>query len=536
VRADAVTLSTKAWEGDYRRLLRPDTLAALFGPFGAAAHRQVVLNNVTDRTSAQAVADVAIEAGALDAVVWAEDLWPAVADRLGVPQTWFGAAWAFAVPELVELEVAPTPIVAHLAGDVRLEPAGEPWLSRALDSLPGCIAVAPTSPSRIEWTRPEAGRPVDGWIENWDFSDQCFVARSADLLRPEVVRATHPVTGRYPKPGGALSFEARVGAWLRRSGQVRRIDQRQAYLHPVGAAPEGSAYPGLGGPVPPVQPAPRPGPNYPPVGTVPITALVAARDARPSLGWALASIAWASRIVVVDQDGDDEIARISAAYGAELRRSGHTVTGRAALPALAASIPGWLLIFHADEVMPPRVACALVAAVDLATTRDDVDGIELTRRGYIRGRAAGVDRQLRAVRSEVVTFPWGVEAVRAAPTLTPGARVKRLPDELAILRLRTPDLGALVLRANERTSLEARGTELSSLPSSVRAARAGWREWRRAGLAGLTGGERLQAAGLAAAERWLLAEKVHETVAGGAASVRASYDELAARILRGETI
>ena len=236
-----VTLSTKCWEGDYRIVLDAAVLAEMFAPFGPAARRQVVLNRIEQRADAESRAQALVDAGHLDGFGWAEDVWPALADRLRIPETWFGAGWPFAVPELAELDLATTPAIAHLAGDVRLE-AGPPWLPTALEALADATAVSPVSPSRIELVRPEARGAATGWVDNFDFSDQCFVVRTADLLSPEVVRAAHRANGRDPKPGGALTFEARVGSWLRLTGKRRRIDVQRGYLHPVGGI-EGDSYP-----------------------------------------------------------------------------------------------------------------------------------------------------------------------------------------------------------------------------------------------------------------------------------------------------
>ena len=529
-----VTLSTKCWEGDYRQVLDTAALSEIFGPFGHAGRRQVVLNRIVDRGDADARARRLLESGAIDVFAWADEAWPELARRLQVPETWFGPAWPYAVPELTELALATTPLVAHIAGDVRLE-TGEPWLPRALAVLPQAAAVSPVSPSRIELVRPEARAAVTGWVHNADFSDQCFLARTADLLSPEVVRATHPATGRYPKPGGALTFEARVGAWLRQTGRIRLVDIRRGYRHPVGGQ-EGATYAGLGGPAEHLPDVPPMSGAYPAAGSVEAAGVIVARNAVRTIAWAVASLQWLRQVVVVDQASTDGTADRARAAGALVQPwPVPTVTGRAILGQVAAEIGGWLVLLDGDEMVPPGLANAL--AVEIQTGR--VQGVEAPRRSYLLGRPAPGRHywpafSLRAVRVESAVFPTGLEALRTPLGLRSGASRVRLPadESMAVVHLGRPDLHAWTARANNHTSLEARGTEISSDVSLRRAAKrfatrylreGGWRAGRQGWRVAL----------LEAMQHWLLTEKAWELVDGGATAALAVYDEIAAAVLAG---
>ena len=529
-----VTLSTKCWEGDWRTVLDADTLAEMFAPFGPAARRQVVLNRIEHRADAEAIARSLVNDGHLDAFAWAEDGWPELARRLEIPETWFGAGWPYAVPELAELALATTPVVAHLAGDVRLEP-GPDWLPAALAALDGCAAVSPVSPSRIELVRPEARGAAGGWVDNLDFSDQCFVARPADLLRPEVVRASHPANGRYPKPGGALTFEARVGSWLRATGRRRLIDVRRGYLHPVGGT-EGDSYPGLVGPPEHLAPVPSPGPGYPPTATVPATAIVVARNAARTIGWTVASLSWAKRVLVIDQASDDETAARAAAAGADVQHWPHpTVTGRAVLGRFLPTGDEWVVVVDADEMLTAGAAQAIAAAI-----RDDTaDAIEMLRTSFVFGRRVrsasfGSAWAVRAAKADRLVVPTGLEAVRIPLSVRAGARVQRLANSstTTIVHFGAPDLHAWIAKMNDRTSLEARGTELPGRVTGRRTAkrfvlayaRDGWREGRL--------GWRLTV--LQTLAKWLLTEKAWDLVEGGGVTAQATYDEIAATVLQGD--
>lgn len=530
----AVTLSTKCWEGDYRRLLDAAALDELFAGFGPAARRQVVLNRIDDRAEAQRRAEALVAAGRLDAYAWAEERWPAVADRLQVPTTWFGAAWPYAVPELVELDLATTAVVAHIAGDVRIEP-GPDWLPRAVAELAHAAAVAPVSPSRVELVRPEARGGATGWVDNADFSDQLFVVRRDDLLRPQVVTATHPATGRYPKPGGALTFEARVGAWLRATGGRRRIDVTRGYLHPVGGGAEGGSYAGLAGP-PAELPAPVPPVGYPAAGSVPATGVVVARDAERTVGWSVSSLQWLREVVVVDVASTDRTPAQAAAAGARVRSWPQPVVPpRTVLGAVAAELSGPLVLLDGNEVVPPRLAHELADAV----ADDGVDAVEAPQRTYlfgaaVAGRARWPAYSLRLVPASGARFPWGVEAARSPITLPPSARVRRLPadDAVAVVRLGAADLHDYLRELNDVSALLARGTEVPAPVTWRRTVKRFVRSLARDGgyRAGRAG---LRLAVLDALATWAVNETAWDLVHGGAATAAADYDRLAAAVIGG---
>lgn len=531
-----VTISTKCWEGDYRTVLDAVALGEMFAPFGTVARRQVVLNRVEQRADADERAQTLVDNGHLDAFCWAEDRWPDLARRLQIPETWFGSGWPYAVPELAELDLATTPVLAHLAGDVRLED-GPDWLPSALAALDDAAAVSPVSPSRIELVRPEARNAAGGWVDNYDFSDQCFVARTADLLRPEVMRATHPANGRYPKPGAALTFEARVGSWLRATGRRRLIDVRRGYLHPVGGT-EGDSYPGLKGPPEHLSPVQLAGAGYPPPASVPATAVVVARNAVRTIGWTVASLSWASRVVVVDQASIDATADRAAAAGAEVHRWPHpTVTGRAVLGRFLPADDEWVVVLDADEMLTAGAAQAVATAIG----DDTADAVEIRRATFmfgrrVRGATFGSGWAVRAARAGRLVVPTGLEALRIPLSVRPGTRVQRLADTsaTAVVHFGAPDLHTWIARANDRTSLEARGTELPGHVTGRRTAKRfalayakdGWREgrlgWRLTLLQTLT--------------KWLLTEKAWDLVDGGGVSASARYDEIAATVLQGGTV
>jgi hypothetical protein len=522
------TLSTKCWEGDYRTLLTPETLGALFSPLGEASRRQVVLNRINDRPAAETRAAALVASGHLDAYVWAEDLWAEVAANLGIPVTWFGSAWPYSAPELCELHIAPPGLVLHLAGDVRLA-EGPPWLAdatAALRRMPEVRVVSPLSPSEQETRTTDRRELGPGWVGTQDFSDQCFLLDLNSLDLPALVRSTHPACGRYPRPGGALTFEARVSAWLRRTGTWRATDLARSYLHPVTGA-EGDSY-AVAARTPPVLPPPTAaGSHYPAPKSVPVTGVIIVRNQERSIGAAISSLGWCDRVAVFDQQSEDRTADVARAAGAEVTSTEITGTAdparRAALDAVNAE---WVFLLDGDEMVPGPLAHAVASAV----SRQDVDGVRCPRRNYLFGqwaRGAGwwPDYQLRAFRPAAAVLPDGVHG---SISLLPGRECLTLParDDLAIVHFNYADLSDWLERTNRYTSMQVQGKAFDRNVSVRAALRAfltrlvregGWRLGRR--------GWRLSLLG--ALYTWIYVEKAVEDAAGGATAITAEYDDIA---------
>lgn len=487
----SVTLSTKCWEGDYRQVLSPQGLAELFDPLDAAAPRQVVLNRVVDRSDADARARGLVDAGLLDRYAWAEDLWSEVAAHVGVPVTWFGAAWPYSAPELCELHLAKTELVLHLAGDVRVAP-GELWAPVAASALARwdeVAVVAPLTPSRSELAEPGARRLAAGWTGSQLFSDQCFLARRDELLRREVVTAVHPIAGRYPRPGGALTFEARVGAWMRSTGRWRATDEARDYRHPVTGS-EGDSY-AASGTVPVLLPAPEgPGDEYPPARSADVLGVVVTRDQERTVGNAVRSLAWCREVVVLDGGSEDRTAARASEAGGVVR----TGTARD-----VKSLPGPLVVLDADELVPAGLAHALVDAVHGGY------GLEAPVRVAERGQ------WFRAAGRRLLDPP------------EPGGTVRRA--DVALLRFGSVGLADALARLDRESEARSLGVVL--------ARRAGGRLALKAVLLSLRSGRGWRRGAHEALAEWLWAEKAWEAARGGPTQVQATYDDIARRVLQG---
>jgi hypothetical protein len=79
----------------------------------------------------------------------------------------------------------------------------------------------------------------DGFALGLGFSDQLFLARRSELARPIYLQRCL-ASRRYPMANVALSFEARVDAWMRHHERLRANFLGATYAHPDEI---GGAYP-----------------------------------------------------------------------------------------------------------------------------------------------------------------------------------------------------------------------------------------------------------------------------------------------------
>ena len=526
-----VTASTKCWEGDYRTVLTVSGVDRLLNRTGPVARRQIVVNRVKDRDGAARMANALVSAGTIDEWAWAEDLWPQVAVTLGVPRRWFGPAWPYSVPELCELFLARTPFVLHQAGDVGFD--GEAaWLARAVPVLEGHPEVAVVSVASPSGAEIRDGSPMsNGWSASQTFSDQFFVARPAELLHHDVVTASHPDASRFPKIGGALTFEARVDAWLHTRRRWRWIDTRSRYDHPVDGGVEGGSYSELAEEE--LAPIPVASARYPTQGSVAATGLIMVRNGERFIGAAVRSLSWCGRVVVFDQHSEDRTAEQAAMAGAEVIESPITpVVDPAKRDAVASLSPGWVVLLDADELCPPDLAVRIAEVIETGLA----DGVQMARQNFVFGDwtpfgKGWPDRQVRAFRAEAVAMPGGVHN---PITLVDGARLEVLEATpgLAIVHFNYSGLGDWLDRTNRYTTTQAETLVLDRNVSGRAAIRGfvrsflrdrGWRAGRRG----------LHLALLDALYQWLLVEKWAEEVRGGAVSALARYDEIASRVVSG---
>ena len=119
--------------------------------------------------------------------------------------------------------------------------------------------------------------------------------------------------------------------------------------------------------------------------SVPVTVIFPVKDEEENLADALASVAWADEVIVVDSQSRDRTAEIAGAAGAEVVQFEHVRGGpKKKAWALANLVPRneWLLLLDGDE----RVPDALRAEIEEAVARGDKEGYYVDRELVFMGR------------------------------------------------------------------------------------------------------------------------------------------------------
>jgi glycosyltransferase involved in cell wall biosynthesis len=120
--------------------------------------------------------------------------------------------------------------------------------------------------------------------------------------------------------------------------------------------------------------------------TLPITVLLPVLDEEQNLPAALASVAWADQVIVVDSHSTDGTASIARACGAEVVQFDYSGSGPKKKAWALARAPirnEWLLLLDADE----RVTDALRIEIEDAVRRGDRDGYCIDREFMFMGRS-----------------------------------------------------------------------------------------------------------------------------------------------------
>ena len=119
--------------------------------------------------------------------------------------------------------------------------------------------------------------------------------------------------------------------------------------------------------------------------SVPLTVIFPVKDEEENLPDALASVAWADEVIIVDSQSRDRTAEIARAAGAEVVQFEHVRGGpkkKAWSLANLAPRNEWLLLLDGDE----RVPDALRAEIEEALARGDKQGYYVDRELVFMGR------------------------------------------------------------------------------------------------------------------------------------------------------
>jgi hypothetical protein len=236
----SVTLETKCWEGDYRKILAPGRLQALAETnMYLFAERWLMINNVRSYARVCRMAEAAVRERVLTKYIIVEEHARAALEFFEIDRASFGRGYVYSISELVSLYLCTSDYLLHFAGDCHPNAVCD-WLPQTVDFL----GVHPeVKVANLSWICPhsppvsEAEKITEDFYIGYGFSDQCYFVRTAEFRQP-IYNEQNPASARYPVYGGEL-FEKRVDAWMRNHGHLRATYRHGAYRHeghPVSAA------------------------------------------------------------------------------------------------------------------------------------------------------------------------------------------------------------------------------------------------------------------------------------------------------------
>ncbi len=99
-------------------------------------------------------------------------------------------------------------------------------------------------------------------------------------------------------------------------------------------------------------------------GSPGVTAVIAAHDESANIEACIASVDWASEVIVVENDSIDDTIDLARAAGATVISPKFTTIGAARNHAIERAKTSWILVVDADERCTPELAAEISQLVD----------------------------------------------------------------------------------------------------------------------------------------------------------------------------
>ncbi|MCE9558045.1 MAG: hypothetical protein K8R88_03770 [Armatimonadetes bacterium] len=226
-----LTLETKVWEKDWRRLILLEECKHIFERILTPCHRRLLINNVEDPKAVAGYAEKLVAKGILDEVVIVDSHIEAALTHFKLSKESLGIGFAYSAAELVGIFTCETEYLAHFAGDCRMLHYSH-WCEDGMNTLAENNDIAVVNPiwnGDVLEVEKEATERVRNYCLGYGFSDQCYLVRTMDLLNADLTQI-HPDSRGFPAYGGEL-FEKRVDGWMRTEGRLRATDLTATYVH-----------------------------------------------------------------------------------------------------------------------------------------------------------------------------------------------------------------------------------------------------------------------------------------------------------------
>ena len=118
-------------------------------------------------------------------------------------------------------------------------------------------------------------------------------------------------------------------------------------------------------------------------GDVPLTVVIAARDAEAHIAACVASVAWAAEVLVVENDSTDDTVRLAGAQGAEVFSHPFRTIGAQRNAAIGRAAHDWIFVLDADERCTPELADEVRSLVGASPA---LVAYRVSRRNFFLGR------------------------------------------------------------------------------------------------------------------------------------------------------
>jgi glycosyltransferase involved in cell wall biosynthesis len=133
-----------------------------------------------------------------------------------------------------------------------------------------------------------------------------------------------------------------------------------------------------------------------------VTAVIAAHDESANIEACIASVEWASEVIVVENDSADDTIDRARAAGATVISPPFTTIGAARNQAIVRAKTPWILVLDADERCTPELA----AEIELTVRGTDRQAFRIPRRNFFLGKEIryggwGADRPIRLFRRDL---------------------------------------------------------------------------------------------------------------------------------------
>jgi glycosyltransferase involved in cell wall biosynthesis len=136
-----------------------------------------------------------------------------------------------------------------------------------------------------------------------------------------------------------------------------------------------------------------------------VTAVIAAHDESANILDCIASLRWASKVIVVENDSTDDTIALAQRAGATVISPAFTTIGAARNKAIDEAETSWILVVDADERCTPELAAEVRG---VTTASGSLSAYRVPRRNFFLGReirhggwGAGNDHPIRLFRREL---------------------------------------------------------------------------------------------------------------------------------------